>query len=865
MPPPASSVLETAIAPSSRSRGRTIAAALCVIAGVIVWVAVLLLERNAARDESVRLLARFATDEETALRQAAAEGRAQLDLDHADRGTRLAFLQRALKDSSGSNHLDRREQGFFVSLSHVRSSEARALFEDAVVPALRDSFDPAVLRESIELMQRWNSADVMSASESDRLAEQLVARMLNAQGSDEIAEWAAGVGLVAKRVSVPVAAKLASQLAARSITEPQSNASDARLPALLALEQKVDKSAAEKLVRQLVHRMFEVQSGLARRTLAQEASELCAKLSATTAGEIAGQIVDRASGELDSTSMKAWMTLLAALKAPMGAAEAGELAVKFAPRVVLDLNNPGGDSVFTTWAGLAAHTTPTQAEQLAAMFSREVSQPKTETSVLQRAASLFAALPLSDEAFAKVSKIFIGRVRAETEPAALSNLASAVAVLREKLPQADVEETATILTARMISERDGSVIGRMAGVLDDLDEGLGKTKAGELAAMLAGRMNAETRPAALLGLAAGFIAVAEQMDHAQAGGLGDLLLSRMRNEDRADVLRTLAFSLGSIADGVKPAKLLAAGDKLAASMETETDSDDLRALAAGLYVLKERAGSGNFKKAATVLASRIRLERDASGIHDLVASLQMIGDLSGKSGLQESAKELLSKVFEAHDATGIRAAESNLALILPDLENDAAAEAAASVVAQIAAEQNPDRLRAYGEILSLMPEGSLKETDLAQVGRLFAIPNAPCQVATLARDAGPAQAVPQILNPLCSETSWALVVAAFDGKVKRGIVHQGKKGDYDDDEATADFKHLVVADDDDESSADAVKDSEGPGIVIDFNKLSDALDGLRPPEPILWLSLLGRIVSLALVLAGGVLLYLGKRNTGETS
>jgi hypothetical protein len=809
------------------------------------------------------LLAAFATNEETSLRQASSEGHTQLELLHADRGTRRAFLQRALQDSSGASHLDRREQSFFISLSRVRSAEARALFQDALLPAFRGSFDPLVTRESVALMRRWNSADLMSASESDRFVEIMVTRMLATPDSDAIGELAAAAGLAARRVSAPVADRLVSRLAAQSMAEPQSNATDARLPALLALEQKIDNRAAEGLTRQLVQRMFEVHNGLARRTLAQEASELCAKLSQKTAGEIGGQIVDRASGELDPTSMKAWMMMLAALQVPMGAANAGELAVKLAPRIVLDLNDPASDSVFITWSGLAKRATAVQAEQMATTFSWALTQSAAPTNVLQRAAPVFAALPASGQTFAKVSQIFVGRMRAETDPAMLSDLSSAVAVVRKKVPQADVEEAATILTTRMISERDGSVIGRMAGVLDDLDEGLSKRKAGELAAMLAGRMNAETRPAALLGLAAGFIAVAEKMDDAQPG-LAESLLTKMRAEQRADVLRTFAFSLASIADNVGPGTVRAAGDKLAASMESETDSDDLRALAAGMYALKNRAGKENFERAATVLENRIRLERDPSRIHDLAASLHAIGDLSGKSGLKEAANTLLSNVLRARDPVEMRAAESNLALILPDLEEDEASGVAASVIARVPEEQNADRLRGYGEILGYLPKRSLTDRDMAALGRLFTIPNAPCQVAALAKHESPSRLVPQILNPLCGENSWALVVGAFDNEVKRGIVHKNEKYD-DDDEAIADFKTLVVADDDDESSAESVKDSEGPGIEIDFNKLSDALDSLRPREPIRLASFAARTASLGFVLAGVLLLYLGWRRNSTAA
>jgi hypothetical protein len=73
----------------------------------------------------------------------------------------------------------------------------------------------------------------------------------------------------------------------------------------------------------------------------------------------------------------------------------------------------------------------------------------------------------------------------------------------------------------------------------------------------------------------------------------------------------------------------------------------------------------------------------------------------------------------------------------------------------------------------------------------------------------------------------------------------------------ADFKQLVVADDDDDPSPDSVALAEPDRV--DFNKLSQVLDGLRHKEPLDASTLAAGGFSGLLVLAGMILLLLAWR------
>jgi hypothetical protein len=89
----------------------------------------------------------------------------------------------------------------------------------------------------------------------------------------------------------------------------------------------------------------------------------------------------------------------------------------------------------------------------------------------------------------------------------------------------------------------------------------------------------------------------------------------------------------------------------------------------------------------------------------------------------------------------------------------------------------------------------------------------------------------------------------------QAILHRG--GLAASEEPGADFKQLVVADDDDDPSPDSAAPAEPDRV--DFNKLCPVLDGLRHKEPLDASRLAAGAVSGLLVLAGMILLLLAWR------
>lgn len=825
-------------------------------------------ERRAAQDAALSALASLPPanletarhDQEKAAGDAS---QALLKLMASSRRTRTILLQTALQDPADAQRLKGREQGLSVALSQVRSADARALFQQAILPALHNSSDPLTLKEAVEFMDRWSIPATLSPSENDSLAGALVKQMLNTRDIDAIQALANGVTLIAANVSQADSDDLAWKLAERSTQEQQSTISDARLPALLALERALGTDSAGKLASKLIDRMLAEQDPYARRNLAMEARDPDAKLNAAVAGGIADKVAERIIAEVNPTSMGAWGAVLGSLKDEIDPAKAGDLAGRLAPRILLDLDLAGSDELFSGWRALAEKATPEQSEKLLMLMTGAFRIPSLSSHAVRRLAATLAALPASPSAFAPAGDALLGRMRSESDPTQLGELGSAVAALRAKLPPANVDDAADILVRRMVSTRDGSELGPLAGALDDLDESIGKPKIGEFATLLAARMGVERSSMGLLNLAVGFIALvqqlpAEELDTAHPAGLANSLagplLTRMQSENNPPALRTLAFSLGAIEDGADPGRIRAAGSKLASAMATETDADDLRALTAGLCALKAAAGQENLDKAASVLSARIGIESDPVVLFGLASSLHALAGYVDPGRFQAPASNLVSRMIETGNPGRVRGLSRSLNKIAPNLSAEVSAKLASDLVARIESQQQPELRSAYGEALGLLPEGSLSAAQLGEIQSLFAVPDAPCQVVTRVTEGGPGRFVPEILNPLCSEDSWTQVVSAFDDATKESIVHPGAQVE---DSGDADFKQLVVADDDDEASA-ASAAAAADRTVIDFNRLSSVLDRFRPAQS--GGSTLARdILSSGLFLTGLILLWFAFR------
>jgi hypothetical protein len=171
-------------------------------------------------------------------------------------------------------------------------------------------------------------------------------------------------------------------------------------------------------------------------------------------------------------------------------------------------------------------------------------------------------------------------------------------------------------------------------------------------------------------------------------------------------------------------------------------------------------------------------------------------------------------------------------------------------------------LRALGEALGALPDASLDSSALGQIAHVFAVANAPCQIAAAAAPAERRGSVArQLLNPSCSEESWIRLATVF------GVADAPAKKDDDDDDDGPDFNGLSVLHDDDgqpdSPEGYAVKSDE---IRVDFNRLSQALDSFRHPDAMGGVARSGKILSGVLLLVGLLCFAKGKlrRNSLDT-
>ena len=602
------------------------AGVVCLLAGIGVWSASAFEQRRNGQETAARLLAAFSNQDDLTEQQATAEAQAQLELFHASSYARRTFLEIALSNPPDARRLKSREQAFEVSLSQVKSREAHALFEQAILRAVTSSTDPDILREGFALMERCGIAGTLGSAENEKLARTLVTAMLHTEDTDRIGALAYGVSEVAAFVRQPAADDLASQLVSRSLEDTNASVNDARLPALLALEPRLSEGRAAALAAQLTDRIAQEHNGNAMRTLAMESRELLQKMSAPAAEAMATSIVARIAAEMNPGQLGPLQSLLQPVRDKIGSDKARELALQIEPRIVLEQSTADLQSMMAAWRTLAGRVSGETAQPLAAMLIQRMSMP-ADALTLSRLASAVGALNAAPGVFSQAGEILIARMRTTANGDDLARLGSAVAALRKRLPGEMTEEAAGILVRRMIAESDAGAIGAMAGTLDDLDEGVSAGKAAEFANSLAKRMASESNAEALLNLASGFLAVVERAGNDAAAGLAPPFLARIRTENRPAVLRTLAFCIGGFADDLDPAQIRDAAMKLVTAMTVETDPEALRSLTAGLLAVggkTDKVGTENFNKAASILAAQINLESDIAGLHELATSLHAL-------------------------------------------------------------------------------------------------------------------------------------------------------------------------------------------------------------------------------------------------
>jgi hypothetical protein len=856
---------ETSVAATSLALGR--AGIACLILSLALWGGLKIEQQRQGREAASRLLAVFTPGDEITATQAAAEAKAQQELVESSPYVRRDFLQTALQDATDAHRLKSREQGFLVSLSQVKSSEARSLYQSAILPAVSRSTEPEVLREGFALMAAWSIADTLDAGEKEKLASNLVAAILRSQNlrsndADLIDALASGLEIIAPGVRPAAAEDLASKLVAQSLAEGKGNAAGAALPGVLTLEPMIGAAKAGALARQMADRMAQERDTPALRIISLELRGIEAQLDPAAAGEAAAKIAGRLVREGNPAALEPLASALSPLAGKIDAATAGELAHQIAPRLILEENFAVSSQLLSAWRAVAPKVE--QPAPLAFLLTQRMSFPM-DAHLLNHLVDALAMLKAAPGDYEKAGSTLLARMRSEPDPAALAELASAVAVLRGKLPREREEEAAGMVVTRLAAEGDPAAMRPMASAIDQLDEGVSQAKAGELASMLVARMRTEPNTESLLNLALGFTALAEHLedadrdDDARAGHLAAPLLVRLLTESRPDALRTLAFSLAAVADGMTPAMFKMAAAKLSASMSVETDPAKLRALVAGLLALHYQAGDENFEKAATILTARMGLEADFATLRNLASSIHALKGRVPAGAVNQAASIVMDRILAARGAVEVDALARSLAMVAPDLDPAGAADLASRLAARAAAEPDQNLLRAYGEVLGSMPVGSLSAAEAQSLKPIFAIPNAPCQIVARVNSTDLAPLVRQIVNPVCYQDGWVETVATLDARLKLSIVHSAS-ATAEGAEEDSDLTHLIAEDDDEASGTGA----DGEGTEIDFNKLSAAIDPFRPAEASLSIE---TAASSLLPMAGLLLVFLGwkKRNAHSRS
>src|ERR1700682_5118242 len=102
------------------------------LAGAGIWVLSLWQDSIRADSEAQRLFGALGMEEEESPRDASV----LIALSHASRAVRTEFLREALKSDEAADKLRLHEQGLSVALSQVDYSEAVALYQAALRPAL---------------------------------------------------------------------------------------------------------------------------------------------------------------------------------------------------------------------------------------------------------------------------------------------------------------------------------------------------------------------------------------------------------------------------------------------------------------------------------------------------------------------------------------------------------------------------------------------------------------------------------------------------------------------------------------------------------------------------------------------------------
>ncbi len=660
------------------------------VAGVAIWWFSTVEQDPRATSDAQRIFGALGSDEEETLQDAST----LIELSHADRSVRTAFLREALASESAADKLRLHELGISVALSQVNYSEAAVLYRVALRSKLDSGAGPMVLQECFALLARWSLISEVSPEESAKIANRLAARMGSEHDTGSLEQFSAGIATLAPRLSTESAGVLAGKLFASATTGDPGVIYDP-VRALIAIAPQLSPSRRSELAVALTTRLAAERKRPVILALAPLLTPLSATLDPTTASQLSGLLATRIAEDWDTASL---------------------------------------DPLVSAFRVVAGKVEPAEAERISVNLLQHVKQ-EPDPAVLLEVTQALAAFgdKLARRVYEEAGEALVKRIQVERDAEILSELALSLGILKDKARADQFDQAASQIVSRFAAEHDMQAIAALAASIDAVADDLEAPSAARLSALLVARMMEERRAGSLLYKAIGLESIADEVKGSKAAALVDLLIGRMRREESSNAMRSLAFSVAAFKNA--PGTFEAAADLLVERVSMKDAPEELRDLTAGLYSLRDKIGARSFDKAASILASDIETRLDPGAVGSLATSLHALAAKAGAEPFERAASAIVA------NARNLTALEPALRKVATKIRPEKAQELAKILSGRIAQEQEPGRLRVLGQAFSDLPVDSV-QVDLSKV---LAIPNAPCQAA---------HSISQLFNPLCSEMSW---------------------------------------------------------------------------------------------------------------
>lgn len=765
-------------------------------------------------DAATQLFARFdahqgiSDDEASALRE----------LFLSDHETRSGFLHLALANDATVKRFDLHRHAFAVALSTVDRHETRVLFESEIVPALKESRDVLVLQECFYLMLRWSIHGAIQERERDRLASALVQRIIHEKDASVRNELASGIRIFENIVSGNTAENLALRLTSAILKQVNPNTIRALSAALGVFTTRVGPVLANSLSRELLIGAQEALRPERKEALLNAFIHAAVALDSSGADEAAARLTEWLSMETSPLIVRAVALAFQPLEDSMSMAKA-DASVEVLARRIESGNHPDIlDSYFVALRSIAPRVSAEQAEWIAPVLLKILTGINGSGAAMS--ASVISALGnrLPPNTTGQAREILLARLRNEQDVRLFSALAFNLGTLSSHLPKNGFQEAALVVAGRIAQQEGAYEISLLDGALSGLVKpGIEPVVASQIAHLLVDRIQREREIPNLLRVVAALQLIAEHVPEDDAPLFVAKLIERINPESGGSTLRAIGFAIGSFSEGARQQQINAAAAKFIGRITKEPDPAVIRMLVAGLVNLGENVPKSSFERVATRLNHLLSIA-DAADLPDLAASLAALEDNISDDQMEFAADAIVKAALDANASAGVDSAAVAFGKISDDLDPSQVSELVERFIQGIGSERKEAMVRARGEFLSRFPPGSISTAQLKQNQKMLSLPNAPCLLAALVdpphRTEFAAQAVQ---NPLCSETSWDRLSFIL-------VPPPAGKDADEDDEEDADFRTLIVADDDGES------DTEEQGLDsfgVDFNRLSNAVDPYR--------------------------------------